>query len=288
MSLVWINGRLVDKAEARISPFDHGFLYGDGVWEALRVFGGRLFRPDDHLARFYAAASGPIGIGIPLSPAELRSAIDATLQANNRSNGYIRVIVTSGPGTIGPDPRKLDPQVIIIAEEYFPFPLELYRHGLHTWVAPFPVNVLNPGSWGRTLGRPDIALNKRFVLKMGCLEAILTDTAGGVLGGTEGDLFLVREGQLFPVPPSSSVPSAVVLEIARAVLPVGFEAPVRVEQLHSSDEVFLAGTSCGIIGIVRIDGKEIGSGMEGPVTRSIREAYDRLTRGVSTELGGAP
>ena len=278
MSLVWINGRLVDKAEARVSPFDHGFLYGDGVWEALRVYGGRLFRPDEHLARFYAAASGLIDIDIPLSPDELRSAIDATLQANNRSNGYIRVIVTSGPGTIGPDPRKLDPQVIIIAEEYLPFPLELYGHGLHACVAPFPVNVLNPGSWGRTLGRPDIALNKRFALKVGCLEAILTDTGGGVLGGTEGDLFLVREGKLIPVPPSSSVPSAVVLEIARTVLPVGFEAPVRAEQLHSSDEVFLAGTSCGIIGIIRIDGKDIGSGTEGPVTRSIREAYDRLTR----------
>src|SRR5262245_44464474 len=130
MSLVWINGQLIDKADARVSPFDHGFLYGDGVWEHLRAFGGKPFRPADQLRHLFVAAT-LLGIDIPLSLDELIAAVEVTLKANSRSEGYVRVIVTRGPGTIGPDPRKIDPQVLITAEEYLPFPTELYEHGLH-------------------------------------------------------------------------------------------------------------------------------------------------------------
>jgi branched-chain amino acid aminotransferase len=277
MSLVWINGRLVEKGEARVSPFDHGFLYGDGIWEPLRVFGGKLFHLEEHLARLFAAASA-LDLDIPLSRDEIRGAIEATIAGNYRTEGYVRVIVTRGPGTIGPDPRKLDPQVIVIAEEYYPFPRELYGHGLHAAIGPYPVNILNPAFWLRTLGRPDVVLNKRSALKAGCLEAILTDPASGVIGATEGDLFLVRSGVLTPVRAAGSVAADVVHELAPPTVPVESPASIRVEDLLSSDEVFLAGTSCGIIGIVRIDGKELGSGTEGPVTRSIREGYERLTR----------
>src|SRR5690349_17930990 len=110
MSLVWINGHLIDKADARVSPSDHGFLYGDGVWEHLRVFAGELFRPDDQLAHLFAAAR-VLDIDIPLSLDELRTAVEATVKANSRTQGYVRVIASRGPGTIGPDPRKIDPQV---------------------------------------------------------------------------------------------------------------------------------------------------------------------------------
>ena len=122
MSQVWINGRLVDKADAKVSPFDHGFLYGDGVWEPLRVYGGKLFRPDDHM-RLLTHSARVLGIHLPLSSDEIVAAIYQTVNANLRTDGYIRVIVTRGPGTLGPDPRKIDPQVIVIAEEYQPFPL---------------------------------------------------------------------------------------------------------------------------------------------------------------------
>src|SRR3954464_7534207 len=101
MSLLWINGQLVDKADARVSPFDHGFLYGDGVWEHLRVFGGQPFRPDEHVRQLFDAAAA-LAIDIPLSQAELIAAIAATIRANNRTEGYVRIIVTRGPGTIGP------------------------------------------------------------------------------------------------------------------------------------------------------------------------------------------
>ena len=278
MSLVWINGHLVDKAAARVSPFDHGFLYGDGVWEPLRVFGGRLFRPNEHLSRLFAAAS-LLQIDIPLSQDQLSEAIAATVRANHRTEGYVRVIVSRGPGTIGPDPRKLDPQVFVLAEEYLPFPLELYDHGLHVVTAPDPVIVQSPATWLRVLGRPDVVAAKQFALSLGCLEALVTDTAGGVVGATEGELFRVRAGTLYPVPPSSTVPGQVVLELARPAVPVAFSAPVTPADLQAADEVFLAGTSCGVIAVVRVDGKDVGDGKEGPITRSIRERYRLLTRG---------
>jgi branched-chain amino acid aminotransferase len=278
MSLLWINGQLVDKADARVSPFDHGFLYGDGVWEPLRVFGGKLFRPADHLARLYAAAS-LFGITVPLSREELTAAIEATVRANDRTDGYVRVIVTRGPGTLGPDPRKIDPQVLVIAEEYYPFPLELYDHGLQAITAPHPVNTLNPANWFRTLGRPDLVHAKLWALRAGCLEALLVDTGGGVIGSTEGEVFYVRGGTLHPVPPSSTVESQAVLDLARPVVPVDCTVSRRPTDLLAADEVFIAGASCGIIAVVRLDGQDIGSGTEGPVTRQIREAYRKLTRG---------
>jgi branched-chain amino acid aminotransferase len=279
MSLLWINGHLVDKAEAGVSPFDHGFLYGDGVWEHLRVFGGKLFRPAEHLARLFSQA-GIYELEIPLSRDELTAAIEETVRANNRTDGYIRVIVSRGPGTIGPDPRKIDPQVFIIAEEYQPFPLELYAHGLHATFGPHPINTGNPACWMRPLGRPEVALAKLFALKCGCLEAVLMDTGGGVIGATEGELFYVRDGHLFPVPPATAVASMVVLELARSMIPVAVgETPNRPEDLRTADEVFLAGTACGVIGIVRLHGRDIGTGIEGPVTRALQERYRVLTRG---------
>lgn len=289
MSLVWVNGTLTDKADAKVSLWDHGFLYGDGVWEHLRVFGGKLFRPEPHVHLLFQAAD-LLRIDIPLSRAEVAAAIEDTVRANNRTTGYVRVIVTRGPGTIGPDPRKLDPQIYIIAEEYQPFPTELYTHGLHAALSPYPVHTGNPAIGMRTLGRPDIALAKGFALKCGCLEAVLTDTGGGVIGATEGELFVVKDGLLHPVPPAAAVTSTVVLELAAPIIPMDRETHTRPDDLYAADEVFLAGTACGVIGIVQVDGKAIGPGKEGPVTRQIREAYDRITRGGDTipAEGGGP
>lgn len=278
MSLLWINGTLVDKADARVNPFDHGFLYGDGVWEPLRVFRGEPFRTEEHLARLFEAAS-LLQLAIPLPQPELATAIESTVRANNRTDGYVRVIVSRGPGTIGPDPRKLDAQVFIIAEEYLPFPLELYGHGLHVVTAPHPVNTLNPASWLRTLGRPDVVLARQFALASGCLEALLTDTDGSVIGSTEAEVFFVKAGALHPVPPSSSVMGQVVIELAQSLVPLRSHVLATPDDLRAADEVFLAGTSCGVIGLVRLDGRDIGTGTEGPITRQIREAYHRLTRG---------
>jgi branched-chain amino acid aminotransferase len=285
VSLVWVNGNLIDKADARVSPFDHGFLYGDGVWEPLRVFGGKLFRPEQHLALLWIAAD-TLRIDIPLSQPELATAIEATLRANNRTEGYVRVVVSRGPGTIGPDPRKLDPQVFIIAEEYHPFPTELYGHGLHvvtSWGLGWSIG--RPPLF-RQLGQPHIVKAKAHALAGGCLEAVLVDDCNHVYGCTEGHLFrvlggVVRQVDYYPFDVMRLVVQDLAGAVGMPVLPTAEDTgrPASPEDLCDAEEVFLAGTSCGVIGIVRVDGQDVGSGTEGPITRRIREAYDRLTRG---------
>lgn len=281
MSLLWINGQLIDKTEARVSPFDHGFLYGDGVWEHVRVFGGQLFLPDEHVQCLYDAAS-VLRIDIPLSQPELIEAINTTVQANHRTEGYIRVIVTRGPGTIGPDPRKLDAQVIIIAEEYQPFPAELYGHGLHVICTSIPFMGSNR-RWldRRLLGQRQFVIAKRDALERGCLEALLMTEAGLLVGGTEGPVFLVCGNEIrLSDHHQPEVMTKVIRDIATG-LGLGITVvSLGLPELRDANEVFLAGTACGVIGIIRIDGKDIGSGTEGSVTQEIRRRYHALTRGL--------
>ncbi len=281
MSLLWINGTLTDKADAKVSPFDHGFLYGDGVWEHLRVFGGKLFRPAEHLDLLFAAAD-TLGIDIPLSRAELTAAIEATVKSNARTEGYVRVIVTRGPGTIGPDPRKLDPQVIIIAEEYRPFPDELYGHGLHADLN-YRIDACSDLRRVRTLAQLDIARAKARALGRGCLEALIEEKEYGQVFGTEGVVFAARHGAVaFCSAGFRDVMSGVVGDLLKT-------AGIRCEtglgpkpgELAAVDELFLAGTACGVIGIVRVNGLDIGTGTEGPITKAVRERYHALTRGES-------
>jgi branched-chain amino acid aminotransferase len=280
MSLLWINGHLIDKADARVSPFDHGFLYGDGVWEPLRVFGGNLFRPHEHLGHLFVAAD-VLGIDIPLSREELLAAIEATVRANNRTEGYVRVIVSRGPGTIGPDPRKIDPQVFIIAEEYHPFPAELYDHGLHARVAAAHLNTDDQLQRVRTLGQPHVVQAKSEALRAGCLEALLLNTSNELVAATEGRLLVVRSGEVIPITQEGvGVTQMVAVGLLTAAgQPVAGGRRLGYDELFGADEIILAGTSCGVIGIASVDGQDIGGGTEGPVTRQIRERYRALTRG---------
>ena len=289
MSLLWVNGSLIDKADARVSPFDHGFLYGDGVWEPLRVFGGRLFKGREHIAALFATASY-YEIEVPYTPAELLAAVEATVRANQRTDGYCRVIVTRGPGTIGPDPRKLDPQVFITAEEYQPFPSELAGHGLEVVTYPVPVVAARTDLWRQSLGRPEVVQARHFALKCGCLDAILICSGTAVFGTTEGNLFYVRAGMCSQVSHLDSVEAGAVLRLAYQLGAWKLAPLETVAELRTADEVFLVGTACGVIGVVRIDGHTIGRGTEGPVTRKVREAYHALTRGPDTipAEGGAP
>ena len=258
MSFVYVNGELIDKAAARVSPFDHGFLYGDGVWEHLRVFDGEPSRARDQLTHLFAAARA-LDIDIPLSLDEVVGAVRATVRANDRTRGYVRVIVSRGPGTIGPDPRKIEPQVFVTAEEYMPFPVELYGHGLHV-VSCAAVDREYKYHAVRALGSPHVVSAKAAALRAGCLDAILLDRQGRVAGTTEGRVFVVKYGE---------VRRAWGLPDVAADIPAT-DAEVTLADVLSSDEAFLAGTAAGVIAVVRCDGQMIGAGAEGPVTRGIR------------------
>lgn len=282
MSLVWINGQLVDKSEAKISVFDHGFLYGDGAWAHMRAFNGKLFRPERAIGSLYVALHS-LGIELSLRADEVQSAIESTLRANGRREEYIRVVVTRGAGTLGPDPRKLDPQLIIVTEEYQPFPVELYEHGLHATIATYalaPQHLFFPNHLAPLM----LVEAKKAAITAGCFEAVIfcRDQAYRCI---EGSLFVVRGGMLHQFGAALDVVAEAVLELAEQ-LSIPFESDVgaflangRFDDLVGSDEVFLAGISCGVIGIVQVDGKPLGSGTEGPITRRIREAYRKLTRG---------
>lgn len=277
MSLVWLNGELLDKSAARVSPFDHGLLYGDGVWEHLRVFGGRLFRPDEQLKHLFDAAR-VLTIDIPLSLDELRAAVEATVTANRRTEGYVRMVVTRGPGTIGPDPRKIDPQVFVTAEEYLPFPTELAESGLHVVTVPC-IDRENPYHAIRALGSPHVVGVKRAALRGGCLDAILLDRAGRAVGCTEGQLFVVKGCAARR--PAFATPD-VVADFAASEC--GATATdIAAADVLQADELFLAGTAAGVVPLVRVDGTDVGGGAEGPVSRAVREAYRAATRGGNFE-----
>jgi len=273
MSFVWINGQLIDRADAKVSPFDHGFLYGDGVWEPFRVFNGRPFRLDRHLDHLDRSAER-WGLDIPLAREELTAAIETTIRANNRREGYGRIIISRGPGTLGPDTRKIDSQLIIIAEEYYPFPLELYPHGLNTVTFRVPRHDV------RLLGQPHLIEAKRSALEQGCLETILVNPAGNLTGTSEGMLFLIRDGAV--VVAGDHIPDATGYEIAAVAGELGLivvEHTIQLADLTTATGAFIAGTSCGVIAIVRVDEQVIGGGVESAITRRLRDHYLAVTRG---------
>lgn len=274
---VWIDGRMLPKSQAAVSVFDHGLLYGDGVWEHLRLFNGKPFRAPQTLARLRAAADA-IGLALPLSADELLAAVAATAMANARSEGYVRVTVTRGPGTIGPDPRKIEPQVIVTAEKYQPFPQELYGHGLHAVVAPLRLDADNPAHRFRTLGQLHVVEAKRHALRSGCLEALLQNRDREIVGATEGVVFAVRGAALdIAAGYLWDETAGAVAELADTELDVT-QRDLRLADLLAADEVFVAGIACGVIGITRIDGHDVGSGTEGRETRELRQRYNYLTR----------
>ncbi len=268
---VWIDGKLLDKNDAKVSVFDHGLLFGDGVAEGMRAYGGHVFRLNDHLARLYDSADF-LSLTIPLGEDELARVVGEVLAANGRTEGYVRVMVTRGPGTLGLDPRKCEPAVVVIAEDVVDYPRELYDAGLD--VITTPAVGFIPGV--TLLSRPADVLAKTSALKAGCLDAILYGPAGEVLGSTDGCVFVVKDGALWAHPGNLVARTAVIGEARAAGLAV-VEEQLTLDDLTAADEVFLASTAAEVIGVARIDGRPVGSG-EGSTTRRVRELYREAAR----------
>jgi branched-chain amino acid aminotransferase len=273
MSQVWIDGALVDKNDARVSVFDHGLLFGDGVTVGMRAYGGTVFRIAEYLDQLSDSA-GQIRLKLTLSRDDFASAIRATLAANNRADGYIRVIVTRGAGTLGLDPRKCEPTVIIIAEEVAPFPRELYAVGVDVITAERSRPVEIPG----TLSRVANVMAKAKALTAGYLEALMVSDDGLVLGGSETDVAVVTGRTLRMNEGGGGVHRFVAELAAQAGLTVTV-GPLPLVELQAADEVFLTSTEAELIGVRSVDGRPVGAGGEGPVTRRLREAFRAATRG---------
>ena len=278
---VYLDGRFVPAAEARISVFDHGFLYGDGVFEGIRVYEGTIFRLQQHVQRLYQSAQCLL-LTIPLSPEAMLEAIIDTVRRRQLPNQYVRVVVSRGVGDLGLDPRLCPrPSVIIIADTIALYPEHLYTEGL----ALVTVATRRTPTWAldpriKSLNYLNNILAKIEAQQAGAPEAVLLNAEGYVAECTADNLFFVRQGQLLTPATATGALQGItrdsVLDIARDLdLPVTEGWFTRYD-LYTADECFMTGTGAEIVPVVRIDGRTIGTGRPGPLTARIRTGFAEL------------
>ncbi len=266
-----------------MSVFDHGLLYGDGVFEGLRCYGGKVFRLAEHVERLYESARA-ILLEIPLTPDEMSQAINDTVAANGLSDGYIRAVVTRGAGTLGLDPNRCaNPQVIIIADTISLYPREFYDNGLEIVTVSVIRNhpaALSPRI--KSLNYLNNILAKIEGLKAGCVEALMLNHKGEVAECTGDNIFLVKHGVLLTPPLDAGILAGVtrqaVMEVARdAGIEVREQAMTK-HDVYVADECFLTGTAAEIVPVVKVDSRAIGGGKPGSVTLKLSKAFHELVR----------
>jgi len=280
---IYINGKLYPREKATVSVFDHGLLYGDGVFEGLRSYSGKVFRLAEHVVRLYESAQA-ICLDIPLSRDEMCQAINDTVATNGIQDGYIRAVVTRGAGTLGLDPNKCsNPQVIIIADVIELYPLELYDRGLKVVTSTVCRNhpaALNPSI--KSLNYLNNILAKIEGLKAGCIETLMLNHKGEVAECTGDNIFIVSQGELYTPPLNASILAGItrqaVIELAQASKIVLHEDSLAKDDVYAADECFLTGTAAEVISVVQVDDRTIGAGKPGPVTLSLKEQFHKLTR----------
>ena len=280
---VYLNGRFVDRQAATVSVFDHGLLYGDGVFEGIRSYDGSVFKLTEHIDRLFASAH-TIMLAIPHSKRELADIVKQSLRVNKLRDAYIRLVVTRGVGDLGLDPRKcLRPTVFAIADKIRLYPKALYEKGLELITVATQRNVpeaLNPQI--KSLNYLNNILAKIEAITAGYEEAIMLSPSGYVTECTGENLFIVSGRQLLTQPPYIGVLRGItrqtVMELAEAQpLQVREELLTRYD-LFNADECFLTGTAAEIVPVVRIDGRTIGSGKPGPITKRLQQAFRQATR----------
>ena len=284
MSLrVWINGTLYEKEQAKVSVYDHGLLYGDGVFEGIRSYNGKAFRLDQHLRRLWDSAQA-IALTIPIARDTLAKAIHETLDVNGIRDGYVRLVVTRGAGSLGLDPHKTsDPQVIIIADRISLYPEKFYKEGL-TIVTASTVRT-SPAALSpriKSLNYLNNILAKIEGAQAGCVEALMLNHKGEVAECTADNIFLVRD-RVISTPSKESgalegITREVVLELAHEAGYVAREVPLTRHDVYIADECFLTGTAAEVVPIVNVDSRVIGSGHPGPITCELRERFLALVR----------
>ncbi|OHB68450.1 MAG: branched-chain-amino-acid transaminase [Planctomycetes bacterium RBG_13_62_9] len=280
---IWLNDRLVDEADAKVSVFDHGLLYGDGVFEGIRVYDTRVFEMEAHIRRLFDSARA-IRLCIPMSPEELIRAVETTVAANGIQDGYIRLLITRGVGSLGLNPFTCRPPgVIIIADKIQLYPEELYEKGMKvvsaTTVRNHPL-ALPPQV--KSLNYLNNILAKIEALDVNVPEAIMYNHEGYVAEATGDNVFIVRNG-IICVPPVEAgglegITRALVIRLARQEGLEVVEKNLTRYDLYVCDEFFLTGTAAEVIGIVEIDGRPIGDGRPGPITRLLRDRFYSYAR----------
>jgi branched-chain amino acid aminotransferase len=291
-AVVWLDGRVVGIDEARVPVSDHGLLYGDGIFEGIRVYGGRVFRLDRHLARF-ATAARQIALALPGGSEAVREIVLATLRAYGQSEAYARLIATRGEGALGVDPTTCErPRLLCIAGRVSIYPRDVLEAGIDLVTVSLrrpPADVLDPRV--KSLNYLNNALAKLEARRRGADEALLLNAAGMVAEASVANVFAHRDGALLTPPASDGalegVTRATVLELASEL---GMEARERTLgrfDLFSADEVFLTGTGAGLVPVRSLDGAMIGSGAPGPIFEKLRLAFAEATRRLGVPLDSA-
>lgn len=280
---VYIDGKFYKREEAKVSVFDHGLLYGDGVFEGIRSYRSRVFKLDEHLERLFLSAKA-IMLNIPLSKQELKDAVIETMKLNNIKDGYVRLVVTRGTGGLGLDPDKcLKGSVIIIADSIALYPEKFYKEGLEVATVPTRRNIieaLNPRI--KSLNYLNNVLAKIEAKIAGTMEAIMLNNDGYVVECTADNIFIIDKKTLITPPVSIGALKGITRD---AVIQIAGKMKIEVREqvftryeLFTANECFLTGTAAEIIPVVKVDRRPIGEGRPGPVTLELIKRYKELTK----------
>ncbi|EEG76911.1 branched-chain-amino-acid transaminase [Dethiobacter alkaliphilus] len=287
--IIYLNGKYVPEQEAKVSVFDHGFLYGDGVFEGIRAYKGKVFKLEEHMARLYESAKS-IMLDIPESYEEMTEATLETIRQNNLEDAYIRIVVSRGTGDLGLDPRKCPKATtVIIASSITLFPEELYEQGLEVITVATRRNVpdaLDPQI--KSLNYLNNILVKIEANRAGVMEAIMLNGQGYVAEGTGDNVFIVKRGKIL-TPPSyvgalCGITRQVIIDLAAEAGYLLEERPFTRHELYVADECFLTGTAAEVIPVIGVDGRQIGSGTPGPVTRDLVARFRELAGTTGTDI----
>ncbi len=280
---VYIDGTFYDESEAKVSVFDHGLLYGDGVFEGIRAYNGKVFLCQEHIDRIYEGANY-ICINIPMTKKEMEKALYAALKENGLKDAYIRLIVTRGTGCLGLNPFKcVKPSIIIIASSIELYPPELYEQGLSIITSAVPAvnpEALNPRV--KSLNYLNNILAKMEALNAGMFEAIMLNSQGNVAECTGDNIFIVKNGVVKTPPVTAGILEGctrnALLKLAKDAGIPAQEVNLQRYDLYAADECFLTGTAAELIAVTKIDGRILGDGKPGPMTRKLLGMFRDLTK----------
>jgi len=288
MKLIYLNGKFVPEEQATVSVFDHGFLYGDGVFEGIRAYDGRVFRLEDHVKRLFDSAQA-IMLNIPLTEDEMCQAILETLKKNNLRDAYIRPIVSRGYGDLGLDPNKCPkPSVIIIAVEWGAMYGDLYEVGLTA--VSVSVRRNSPDSLPpniKSLNYLNNILAKIEANIKGGNEAIILDSRGLVSEGSGDNIFVIKDGQIstpHTINNLKGITRAAVMDLAEIRGNPIQEKELGLFDLYTADEVFVTGTAAEVAPVTKVDGRIIGTGKPGPITKELMAAFKELAMTTGTAI----
>ncbi|MFS0839871.1 branched-chain-amino-acid transaminase [Paenibacillus sp. 1P03SA] len=275
---IYLDGSFVTKEEAKVSVYDHGFLYGDGIFEGIRIYGGNIFKCKEHLDRLYDSAKS-IMLNIPLSYQEMQDALVETIRRNELRDGYIRLVVSRGPGDLGLDPRRSPKaSVIIIVEQLSIYPEEAYVNGLKTVSVSSRRNIpdaVNPKI--KSLNYLNNILVKIQSNLAGVGEAIMLNSQGYVAEGSSDNIFIVKRGVVFTPPcyigALEGITRAAIIEICERQGYTLKEEPFTLHDVYVADEVFFTGTAAEVIAVREVDGRTIGEGKAGPITTKLLQEF---------------